>query len=308
MSDTVASVLRHKGDDVWSVTRKIRVFEAIRLMADKGVGALVVIADDSLVGIISERDYARKVILQGRSSREAKVKDIMTSPVFSVGPDYTVDDCMRIVTTKRIRHLPVVQGEKLIGVVSIGDLVRRVISTQGETIQYLQSTSSEGPRYECASALDAGFLRTHAACRGADAERGARLACRQPRRPSSRVHRRSHPGAIARHGDRQTAGPRSAARRRWPVDHDVPARHRVQHRPSHQEPSPGTRIVAGGYDPSLAPQAYEDCREVDFIVRGEGEETLSALVRALETNDSIQRIAGLTYRTGGGLVATPIGR
>jgi CBS domain-containing protein len=138
MSDTVGSILRYKGDDVWSVSPEDSVFEAIRLMADKGVGALVVIADDSLVGIISERDYARKVILQGRSSREAKVRDIMTSPVFSVGPDYTVDDCMRIVTTKRIRHLPVVQGEKLIGVVSIGDLVRRVISTQGETIQYLQ--------------------------------------------------------------------------------------------------------------------------------------------------------------------------
>jgi CBS domain-containing protein len=138
MSDTVGSILRYKGDDVWSVSPEDSVFEAIRLMADKGVGALVVIADDRLVGIISERDYARKVILQGRSSREAKVKDIMTSPVFSVGPDYTVDDCMRIVTTKRIRHLPVVQGEKLIGVVSIGDLVRRVISTQGETIQYLQ--------------------------------------------------------------------------------------------------------------------------------------------------------------------------
>ena len=138
MSDTVASILRYKGDDVWSVSPEDSVFQAIRLMADKGVGALVVIADDSLVGIISERDYARKVILQGRSSKEAKVRDIMTSPVFSVGPDYTVDDCMRIVTTKRIRHLPVVQGEKLIGVVSIGDLVRRVISTQGETIQYLQ--------------------------------------------------------------------------------------------------------------------------------------------------------------------------
>src|SRR5947208_8386685 len=138
MSDTVASILRYKGDDVWSVSPEDSVFQAIRLMADKGVGALVVIADDSLVGIISERDYARKVMPQGRCSKEAKVRDIMTSPVFSVGPDYTVDDCMRIVTTKRIRHLPVVQGEKLIGVVSIGDLVRRVISTQGETIQYLQ--------------------------------------------------------------------------------------------------------------------------------------------------------------------------
>jgi CBS domain-containing protein len=138
MSDTVGSILRYKGDQVCSVNPEESVFQAIRLMADKGIGALVVIADDRLAGIISERDYARKVVLQGKSSKETRVRDIMTSPVFSVGPDHTVDDCLRIVTTKRIRHLPVVQGDSVIGVVSIGDLVRRVISTQGETIQYLQ--------------------------------------------------------------------------------------------------------------------------------------------------------------------------
>jgi CBS domain-containing protein len=138
MSDTVDSVLRYKGHHVWSVSPEESVFQAISLMADKGIGSLVVMADDRLVGIISERDYARKVVLQGKSSKETRVRDIMTSPVFSVGPTHTVDDCMRIVTTKRIRHLPVVEGEKVIGVVSIGDLVRRVISTQGETIQYLQ--------------------------------------------------------------------------------------------------------------------------------------------------------------------------
>lgn len=138
MSDTVGSILRYKGHDIWSVSPDDSVWQAISLMAGKGVGALLVIAGETLVGIISERDYARKVVLQGRSSKETRVGDIMTSPVFSVGPNHTVDDCLRIVTSKRIRHLPVVQGEKVVGVVSIGDLVRRVISTQGETIQYLQ--------------------------------------------------------------------------------------------------------------------------------------------------------------------------
>ncbi len=138
MPDTVGSILRHKGQEVWSVGPDDSVFQAISLMADKGVGALLVVADDALIGIISERDYARKVVLKGKSSKATPVRDIMTSPVFSVGVDHTVDDCMRIVTAKRIRHLPVMQGDKVLGVVSIGDLVQKIISTQGETIQYLQ--------------------------------------------------------------------------------------------------------------------------------------------------------------------------
>ena len=138
MADTVNSILRHKGRQVWSVSPDESVFQAMSLMADKDIGALVVIAGETPVGIISERDYARKVVLQGRSSKNTPVRDIMTSPVVSVSPNHTVDECMRIVTAKRIRHLPVVQGEKVVGVVSIGDLVQRVISTQGETIQYLQ--------------------------------------------------------------------------------------------------------------------------------------------------------------------------
>jgi CBS domain-containing protein len=138
MPDTVGSILRHKGQEVWSVGPDDSVFQAISLMADKGVGALLVIADAALIGIISERDYARKVVLKGKSSKATRVRDIMTSPVFSVGVDHTVDDCMRIVTAKRIRHLPVMQGDKVLGVVSIGDLVQKIISTQGETIQYLQ--------------------------------------------------------------------------------------------------------------------------------------------------------------------------
>jgi CBS domain-containing protein len=138
MTDTVSAILRDKGHDVWSVSPDESVLQAISLMADKGIGALVVIAGETLVGIVTERDYARKVILQGKSSKDTPVRDIMTSPVVSVNPNRTVSDCMRIVTTNRIRHLPVVQSEKVVGVVSIGDLVRKVISTQGETIQYLQ--------------------------------------------------------------------------------------------------------------------------------------------------------------------------
>jgi len=138
MSDTVRAILQHKGHHVWSVSPDDSVLEAVRLMAEKGIGALVVLADERLVGVVSERDYARKVILQGRSSADTLVREVMTSPVFSVGPDHSVDDCMRIVTTKRIRHLPVVRDERVIGMVSIGDLVRSVISRQGETIQYLQ--------------------------------------------------------------------------------------------------------------------------------------------------------------------------
>ena len=138
MSDTVRAILQHKGNHVWSVDPDDSVFQAVQLMAEKGIGALVVLSDEKLVGVVSERDYARKVILQGRSSADTRVREIMTSPVFSVGPDHSVDDCMRIVSAKRIRHLPVVRDDRVIGVVSIGDLVRSVISRQGETIQYLQ--------------------------------------------------------------------------------------------------------------------------------------------------------------------------
>ena len=138
MTDTVSAILRDKGHDVWSVGPDESVLQAISLMADKGIGALVVIAGETLVGIVTERDYARKVILQGKSSKDTPVSEIMTSPVVSVTPNRTVSDCMRIVTANRIRHLPVVQSENVVGVISIGDLVQKVISTQGETIQYLQ--------------------------------------------------------------------------------------------------------------------------------------------------------------------------
>src|SRR5260370_38774797 len=107
MSDTVESILQHKGRHVWSISPRESVLQAISLMADKGIGALVVISDETLVGIISERDYARKVILQGRSSKDTLVAVFMTSPVLSYGPTHPADDFVGVVTTKRIRHLRV---------------------------------------------------------------------------------------------------------------------------------------------------------------------------------------------------------
>jgi CBS domain-containing protein len=137
MTDTVASVLRHKGGDVWSIAPDASVYDAIALMAGRSVGALLVMDRTSLVGILSERDYARKVILQGRSSKDTRVSDIMTTPVISVTPAHTIHQCMEIVTANRIRHLPVVDGVRVMGIVSIGDLVRKIVATHEETIHHL---------------------------------------------------------------------------------------------------------------------------------------------------------------------------
>jgi CBS domain-containing protein len=138
LPDTVNSVLRRKNRKVLTVSPGASVYEAIALMADNSIGALLVVSEGMLVGILSERDYARKVVLQSRSSKETRVADIMTVPVVTVTPGHTVEECMRMMTDKRIRHLPVIEGAAIVGIVSIGDLVRSVITVQGEIIQHLQ--------------------------------------------------------------------------------------------------------------------------------------------------------------------------
>ncbi len=138
LSDMVRFILKEKGHEIWSVTPEDWVYDAIELMADKHVGALLVISEGKLVGVVSERDYARKVILQGKSSKQTRVEEIMTSPVIHVAPANTVEDCMRVMTDNRIRHLPIVENEKVLGVVSIGDLVKWIISAQDETIHQLK--------------------------------------------------------------------------------------------------------------------------------------------------------------------------
>jgi CBS domain-containing protein len=139
VADTVGSILENKGHDVVSISPTATVYDAIAEMARRQVGALVVLAGGRLVGIVSERDYARKVILQGRSSKETQVQQIMTPCPITVAPPDTVDECMRIVTEKRIRHLPVVDCGEVIGMISIGDLVKTIISTQSYTIEQLHT-------------------------------------------------------------------------------------------------------------------------------------------------------------------------
>jgi CBS domain-containing protein len=136
---SVRQLLAGKGGAVFQVAPDATVFDAIKMMAEKSVGALLVLDHGRLAGIISERDYARKVILHGKSSHEVKVNEIMTTQVETVSPEDSTEDCMAAMTAKHIRHLPVIEGDKVIGVLSIGDLVKEVIAEQQQTIQQLES-------------------------------------------------------------------------------------------------------------------------------------------------------------------------
>ena len=134
----VKHLLESKGSEIFAIAPEVPVLEAIKHMAERRVGALIVMKGEKLAGIISERDYARKVILQGRSSAQTAVAEIMSISVLTVGPEATVAECMRLCTDSRIRHLPVVVGDKVVGVISIGDLVKATIDEQAEEIEQLQ--------------------------------------------------------------------------------------------------------------------------------------------------------------------------
>ncbi len=144
LGDPVRALLDHKGWGALSIGPEQTVFEAIQKMAEHGLGALVVVDGETLAGMFSERDYARKVMLEGRTSHHTLIRDIMTRNVFTVEPDATVDHCMRMMTEHRIRHLPVMIGARIAAIVSQGDLVKWIISRQSETIEHLQHYISGG--------------------------------------------------------------------------------------------------------------------------------------------------------------------
>ncbi len=143
--DRVSAILKDKGVQIWSITPEATVYEALEVMAGKGVGALPVISSGQLVGLLSERDYARKIVLRGRSSRETKVAEVMSTPAITVAPDCSVAEAMRIMTESRVRHLPVVGCDGgLAGIISIGDLVKWIITSQEATIRQLHDYIAGG--------------------------------------------------------------------------------------------------------------------------------------------------------------------
>lgn len=142
---TISEILSHKGNLVWTVSPDMMVFDAIQMMADKNIGALLVTEAEKLVGIMTERDYTRKVALKGKSSKQTAVREIISGEVIRAQPDNTVEECMRLMTEHRIRHLPVLEAGKIVGVISIGDLVNWIISAQSSTIHQLQTYISGYP-------------------------------------------------------------------------------------------------------------------------------------------------------------------
>lgn len=136
---TVKDILKSKGHEIWSISPYATVFEALEIMADKDIGALLVMEDGKLIGIFSERDYARKVILKGRTSKDTAVSELMTRTVFCVNPNNSLEDCMALMTSKQIRHLPVLSREWLVGMITLGDVVKGIISEQEFTIHQLES-------------------------------------------------------------------------------------------------------------------------------------------------------------------------
>jgi CBS domain-containing protein len=140
----ISSVLAHKITDLWSIGPEATVFDAIKLMADKNIGSLLVMSGGKLAGLITERDYTRKIALQGKSSKETRVREIMPREVITITPNNSVEACMRLMTEQRLRHLPVVEGGNVVGIVSIGDLVNWIISTQNAQIDQMEQYISGG--------------------------------------------------------------------------------------------------------------------------------------------------------------------
>ena len=143
-SGTVSSILQQKGKAVWSVAPESTVFDAIKLMAEKNIGALLVLSGEQLLGVVTERDYTRKVALKGRSSKETLVREIIASPVLTVTPQHSIEECMKLMTENRSRHLPVVENSKVLGIISIGDLVNWIISAQSATIEQMHQYITGG--------------------------------------------------------------------------------------------------------------------------------------------------------------------
>lgn len=141
--NTIRQLITLHKTDLWSIRPNDTVFDALRMMAEKDVGALVVMENDQIIGMISERDYARKVILLGRASKDTRVSEIMSSPVFTIHPDQTVEEAMALMSARRIRHLPVVEGEKLLTVISLNDVVRNIIYRQRETIKFYEEMEQD---------------------------------------------------------------------------------------------------------------------------------------------------------------------